>query len=52
MADDFDYDELIRLMESAPPPTAVICRDRESAYALVRWMDENWSEAEDEDVDG
>lgn len=44
MEAEFDYDELIRLMESAPPPTAVICHDRESAYALVQWMDENYPE--------
>lgn len=48
MAAEFDYDELIRLTESVPPPTVVVCCDRESAQALVRWMDENYPE----DLDG
>lgn len=42
MDDDFDYDELLRLAESAPEVSAVVCRDRESAEVLVNWINENF----------
>lgn len=48
MADEFNYDELIRLVESAPPTNIVVCRDRESAEALLYWIAENFPE----DLDG
>lgn len=48
MVAEFDYDQLIQLVESAPPANVLVCRDRESAEALLYWIAENCPE----DVDG